>query len=61
MIIIGSQTDLNWLQSKCDGRCAEGQWCIFADGKNADGCPVDNSGDFIVVKKNRFDMLEVVE
>jgi hypothetical protein len=60
MIILGSKTDIDWLQSQCNGRCVDGEWCIFADGKNTDGCPIEE-GNCIVVKKNRLDMLEVVE
>lgn len=60
MVILGTRADIAWIRNRCDGRCADGQWCIFADGPNADACPVDNDTGCIEVKKNKFDMLEVV-
>lgn len=60
MIIVGTPNDYKFLAGKCDGRCADGEWCIFADGTNSSNCPVDNEDNFIVVVKNRkHDGLEV--
>ena len=59
MIIVGTQNDYKFLAGKCDGRCANGLWCIFADGEDSILCPIDNEDKFIVVKKNKYNLLEV--
>ena len=59
MIIIGTARDLEIIRGTCDGRCADGQGCVFQD--IASNCPVDNSNDCIEVRKNRLGMLEVVD
>ena len=61
MIIVGTPEEYRFLAGKCDGRCAVGEWCIFADGDNADLCPVDGEKNFIIAVKNKYDGLEVEE
>ena len=42
MTIIGTEEEIKEIKSKCDGRCADGEWCVFADKSNT--CPVDIDG-----------------
>ena len=42
MTIIGTEEEIQSLKSKCDGRCVDGEWCIFGDDSNY--CPVDSDG-----------------
>lgn len=42
MTIIGTEEEIKEIKMKCDGRCADGEWCVFADKSNT--CPVDTEG-----------------
>ena len=53
MTIIGTRREIDVIRHTCDGRCADGEWCIFGFQKNV--CPVDCEGNclVIVVSKDR--------
>lgn len=42
MTIIGTDEEIKEIKHQCDGRCADGEWCIF--GFQKDVCPVDDEG-----------------
>ena len=58
MIIICSEEERNFIENKCDGRCVDGKWCVFADGKEASWCPIENKG-IISMKKHKDGCLEI--
>lgn len=41
MTIIGTEEEIMAIKKQCDGRCVNGEWCIFAV---QDDCPVDDYG-----------------
>ena len=58
MTIIGTDEEIKQIKSKCDGRCADGEWCVFADKSNT--CPVDTDGlcmAFEIVENQDFSVL----
>lgn len=42
MTIIGTDEEIDFIKNQCNGRCMDGEWCIF--GLLRDDCPVDNTG-----------------
>lgn len=42
MTIIGTEEEISELKKQCDGRCVDGEFCLF--GFQKDGCPVDGDG-----------------
>lgn len=59
MIIICSEEEKDWIEGKCDGRCVDGEWCVFADGKEASWCPIENES-IVSAKKRRNDNCLVI-
>lgn len=59
MIIIGTKEDYRFLAGKCDGRCASGEWCVFADGRDYSECPLNNDENFIITRNTKHRFLEV--
>ena len=44
MTIIGTKQEIDSLKHKCDGRCVDGEWCIFSEYAQYGVCPIDNDG-----------------
>ena len=44
MTIIGTKQEIDSLKHKCDGRCIDGEWCIFSEYAQDGVCPVDSNG-----------------
>lgn len=44
MTIIGTKEEVDSLKHKCDGRCVDGEWCIFSEYAQYGVCPIDNDG-----------------
>ena len=42
MTIIGTKQEIDSLKHKCDGRCADGEWCVFSEYAHDGVCPIDN-------------------
>ena len=40
MTIIGTEEEIEEIKHQCDGRCIDGEWCIF----NTKNCPIDTTG-----------------
>lgn len=51
MTIIGTDEEINAIKNQCDGRCSDGEWCIFSVcGMN---CPIDNNGLCLAIGENK--------
>lgn len=59
MLIVCNNEEYDYLMSNCDGRCAYGEWCIFADGANADLCPLDVNNNMVIVEDKAHKGLKV--
>lgn len=57
MIIVCNNKEYAYLTHNCDGRCAEGDWCIFADGTDNGLCPLEMN-DITIVEENKRGFLE---
>ena len=44
MTIIGTIQEIDALKHTCDGRCADGEWCIFKEYADYGVCPIDKDG-----------------
>lgn len=51
MTIIGTHEEITDIKTQCDGRCVDGEWCIF--GFQKDVCPVDGEGGCLAFEKIR--------
>lgn len=51
MTIIGTDEEISELKNQCDGRCVDGEWCIFRFQK--DVCPVDSDDGCMVFENIR--------
>lgn len=52
MIVISNEYEFSYLFNRCDGRCSEGDWCIFSDGTDNNLCPI--AMDNIVISKENY-------
>lgn len=50
MIIVCNQHEYKYLAHNCDGRCVDGEWCIFGDGGKNSLCPLENDDNIVIVK-----------
>ena len=44
MTIIGTKQEIDAIKHKCNGRCVDGEWCIFSEYAQDGVCPVDTDG-----------------
>lgn len=44
MTIIGTENEIKSIKHKCDGRCVDGEWCVFFDYAQYGVCPIDSDG-----------------
>lgn len=58
MVLLCTVQEKNWLERHCDGRCVDGEWCIFADGTDHFKCPVDK-GNFAYFKEDKAGNLTI--
>ena len=40
MMLLGDNEEFDMVRGTCDGRCTNGQWCVFQEIKEV--CPVNN-------------------
>lgn len=58
MVLMVSGEERKFLESKCDGRCNSGHWCIFADLDYNDLCPILK--DNVVVVEETYKGLKMI-
>lgn len=50
MTIIGTTEEIKLIKQKCDGRCIDGEWCVFSEFAENGVCPVDGDIDCLAIE-----------